>query len=120
MGKINLKNIKLYAYHGCLQEEAKIGSEYVINLSVATDLTQSAKSDLLADTVDYVHLNRIVKEEMAIRSDLLEHVAQRIIDRTLQELNTVQKIKISVAKVNPPIGGNVENVEVVMKGKQKK
>jgi dihydroneopterin aldolase len=32
MGEIKVNNIKVYAYHGCLDEEAKIGSDYVVNL----------------------------------------------------------------------------------------
>ena len=71
MGIIKVNNIKLYAFHGCLNEEAKIGSAYSVDVSVKADLKKSAKTDDLADTVDYVHFNTIVKEEMAIRSKLL-------------------------------------------------
>ena len=67
MGTIKINNIRLYAYHGCLVEEGKIGSDYRVDLKVKTDLSKSAISDDLNDTVDYVHLNRIVKQEMAIR-----------------------------------------------------
>ncbi len=119
MGKIQVNNIKLYAFHGCLDEEAKIGSEYRIHLEVKTNLQNSAQSDELIDTVDYVHLNFIVKEEMAIRSKLLEHVAKRILDRILIELQTVKKVTISVAKINPPIGGNVEEVVIILSKKRK-
>ena len=119
MDSIKLKNIKLYAYHGCLQEEALIGSEYIVNLSVKSDLQKSAKSDQLIDTVDYVMLNRIVKQEMSVRSELLEHVAKRILDRIISELPSVKKAKIEVAKINPPIGGNVQQVSVIMSAKQK-
>lgn len=120
MDKITLSNIKLYAYHGCLDEEAKIGSEYLVNLSVKADLSKSAKSDQLSDTVDYVHLNRIVKEEMAIRADLLEHVAKRIIDRVLKELLIVRKVCVEVSKVNPPLEGNVAEVLISMSKKRTK
>lgn len=119
MGKIQVNNIKLYAYHGCLEEEAKIGSEYRIDLEVRANLTQSSISDELSDTVDYVHLNHIVKEEMAIRSKLLEEVARRILDRIFQELNMVKRATVSVAKINPPIGGNVEEVVIVLSKKRK-
>lgn len=120
MGKIILNNIKLYAYHGCLREEALIGSDYRVDLCVKSDLKKSAISDKLVDTVDYVTLNSIVKEEMAIRSELLEHVAHRIIKRIENEFNNVKEIKIEVAKINPPIGGNVESVSVIMKSKNRK
>lgn len=114
MGIIKVNNIKLYAYHGCLDEEAKIGSAYRVDVSVKADLKKSAKTDELADTVDYVHLNHVVKEEMAIRSKLLEEVAQRILERFFRELKMLQKATVSVSKINPPIGGNVEEVVIIL------
>lgn len=118
MGKIQVNNIKLYAYHGCLDEEAKIGSEYRVDLTIKADLKKSAKTDELSDTVDYVHLNYIVKEEMAIRSKLLEEVAQRILNRIFNEIPMVKKAKVAVAKINPPIGGNVEEVVIILTKKR--
>ena len=114
MGIIKVNNIKLYAFHGCLDEEAKIGSEYRVDVEVAADLTKSAQTDNLVDTVDYVHLNHIVKQEMAIRSKLLEEVAQRILDRFFNEVPMIEKARVDVAKINPPIGGNVEAVVISM------
>ena len=118
MGIIKVNNIKLYAYHGCLDEEAKIGSEYRVDVEVKASLRKSAKTDELSDTVDYVHLNHIVKEEMAIRSKLLEEVAQRILNRFFKELRMIRKATVSVAKINPPIGGNVEEVVIVLSRKR--
>lgn len=112
MGTIKLKNIRTFSNHGCLEEEGKIGSDYRVDLTVHGDLSLSAETDSLEDTIDYVHLNKIVKEEMAIRSKLLETVAERILVRTLSELNLVKKVKVCVSKINPPIGGDVEMVSV--------
>jgi len=114
MGVIKVKNIRVYAYHGCLVEEGKIGSDYRVDLAVKANLSKSAISDNLADTVDYVHLNKIVKEEMAIRSKLLEEVAKRILDRILNEIAIVKSAKVEVSKLNPPIGGNVAMVTIEM------
>ncbi|SNR24340.1 dihydroneopterin aldolase [Maribacter sedimenticola] len=119
MGKVQLENIKAYAHHGCLKEETNIGSDYLVNVSVTTNLTKASISDQLSDTVDYVHINKIVKQEMAIPSKLLEHVAKRISDRIFLELPTVEKAKISVSKINPPINGDVEKVTVALKLKRK-
>ena len=112
MGTVCVENIKVYAYHGCLSEETTIGSYYLVNVSVKTDLTKASKSDKLADTVDYVHINHIVKEEMAVASKLLEHVAKRISNRIFSEIPMVNKSKISVSKINPPINGDVEKVSI--------
>lgn len=114
MGTIKLQNIRTFSFHGCLIEESKIGSDYSVDLEIKTDMRKSAESDDLHDTVDYVHLNKIVVEEMAIRSKLLEHVAHRIIKRIFDEIPAVSRAIVSVSKLNPPIGGDVEAVTVVM------
>ena len=114
MGTIKLKNIRTYSYHGCLIEEGKIGSDYTVDIEVKTNLNKSSLSDDLKDTVDYVLLNQIVVEEMAIRSNLLEHVAQRIIRRVFKEVTTISSVKLGVSKLNPPIGGDVEAVTIEM------
>ena len=118
MGIIKLTNIRTFSYHGCLEEEAKIGSNYRVDLTIKTNLKPSSQTDELTDTVDYVDLNRIVTEEMAIRAKLLEHVAKRIIDRILNELFMVTQVKVEVTKLNPPIGGDVEGVTIIMKKKR--
>lgn len=119
MGKIKVENIRVYAHHGCLQEETVVGSDYLVDVVVKADLKQASKSDDLVDTVDYVHINKIVKEEMKVSSKLLEHVGKRIIDRIFSEISMVKRAEISVSKINPPIGGDVEKVTVVLKEKRK-
>jgi len=114
MGIIKLTNIRTYSYHGCLAEEAAIGSDYRVDIEIKTDLRKSAISDQLEDTVDYVFLNQVVKEEMAIRAQLLEQVAHRIIVRIFKESAAVSCILIRVSKINPPIGGDVEMVTIEM------
>lgn len=112
MGKIQVKNIRVHANHGCLEEETLIGSEYRVDISLNADLANASISDDLLQTVDYVHVNHIVKEEMKIPSKLLEHVANRILRRIFLEIPMVVKAKVSVSKINPPIGGDVEMVSI--------
>ncbi len=120
MGTIKLKNIKVFAYHGCLKEETKIGSDYRVDLIVKTNLNTSSKTDSLNDTVDYVLLYKIVDEEMNIPSKLLETVIKRIIDRIFLESGLVTKATVSVSKINPPIGGDVEMVTLKLTKRRKK
>lgn len=112
MGRISVQNIRVYAYHGCLREETKIGSDYRVDVAIEADLSSSAQTDLLKDTVDYVLLNRIVKEEMAIASHLLETVCERILQRFFKEESLIKEATVAVSKLNPPIGGDVEMVTV--------
>ena len=114
MGIIKLTNIRTYSYHGCLAEEAAIGADYRVDLEIKTDVRKSSMTDELEDTVDYVFLNRVVVDEMAIRSRLLEHVTNRIILRVFKESPAVSRILIRVSKINPPIDGDVEMVTIEM------
>ncbi len=120
MGIIKVENIRVFAYHGCLKEETKIGSDYRVDLEVKADLQASAVTDKLSDTVDYVFLNKIVKEEMEKPSHLLETVAKRILIRIFNEDKLVKKATVWVSKLNPPIGGDVEKVTIKMTEKRKK
>ncbi len=119
LGIIKVENIRVYAYHGCLKEETAIGSDYRVDVEVKANLQQSAQTDELSDTVDYVLLNKIVKEEMAIASKLLETVAKRVLKRIFDESNLVKKATVSISKLNPPIGGDVEMVTIKMTEKRK-
>ena len=118
MGIIKVHDIKIHTNHGCMEEEAKIGNDYIVNAVVKTALDLSAQTDDLKDTVDYVAIYNIVFEEMKIRAKLLETVVQRIIDRILKENKSVEEVTIEVQKLNPPIGGNVGYVSVERKGKR--
>lgn len=120
MGVIKVENIRVFANHGCLKEETAIGSDYRVDIVVNADLSKSAETDDLGDTVDYVFLNKVVREEMAKPSKLLETVAQRIIDRILNEDKLVTKVTVAVSKINPPIGGDVKMVTIKLSEKRKK
>lgn len=112
MGVITVSGIQLYAYHGCMQEEAKIGSNYVVDVVLETDLSLASASDELQHTVDYVSVNQIVTEQMAIRSKLLENVTKRIIDQLSLNHPEIVSMEVSVSKLTPPINGNVDRVVV--------
>ena len=112
MGFIELENIRIYAHHGCLPEETIIGSEYRVDLAIDADLSISSESDALEDTVDYVTLNSIVVEEMQKSSKLLEVVARRIQTKIFKCCPKVNWVSVAVAKINPPICGDVEKVVI--------
>jgi len=114
MNKVSVIGIKAYAYHGCLEEEAKIGNEYIIDVELTTDFKESAMKDELSKTIDYVIVNRIVEEEMAIRSKLIETVGYRILERLKLEDFTLYNAVITIKKINPPINGNVDYVSITV------
>ena len=120
MGVIKVENVRVYAHHGCLSEETTIGSDYRVDLDVEASLEMSSVTDALGDTVDYVTLNKIIVEEMSIPAKLLEAVAKRIIDRVFVNCPTVTLATVSVSKINPPIGGDVQMVTIEMEENRSK
>lgn len=111
---IEVNGIKIYAFHGCLPEEGKIGGQYSVDVMLNTDFGEAAQNDDLTKTIDYVIVNKIVTEEMAIRSKLIEHVGQRIIDRLKKEISTIDRVRLKVTKFCPPINGDVDNVAIII------
>ena len=116
MATISVLGIRVYAHHGCLPEETKIGSDYEVNVVLEYDIKQSSCSDDLQHTVDYVSINAVVKEEMSVASKLLEHVVARILEKIIEKHPKISYVEVSVAKKNPPINGDV--TEVVVKDKR--
>ena len=113
MNRIEVNGIKLYAYHGCLKEEGVIGGYYVVDVTIDTDFSVAAETDDLSNTVDYVDVNRIVTEEMAIRSKLIECVGWRIVEK-IKALENVANVTVKVTKLSPPINGDVNNVAIII------
>lgn len=113
MNRIEVNGIKLYAYHGCLKEEGVIGGHYVVDVTIDTDFSVAAETDDLSNTVDYVDVNRIVTEEMAIRSKLIECVGWRIVEK-IKALDNVANVTVKVSKLSPPINGDVNNVAIII------
>lgn len=116
METINVEGIKVYAYHGCLEEEAVIGGEYIVDIKMEANLSNASQSDELSETIDYVKVYEIVKQEMAIRSKLIEHVGKRISNRIHKEFKNLRTSQTKVTKINPPVNGYVEKVSVVITG----
>jgi dihydroneopterin aldolase len=112
MGIISVKGIRLYCHHGCLPQETRIGSDYMVDVDIETDLKASALSDDLSKTIDYVVVNQVVQQEMDIPSKLLETVALRIINRLTNLHGEIDFLAVSISKLNPPINGDVERVTI--------
>jgi dihydroneopterin aldolase len=116
MAKILVQGIKLYGYHGCMEEEGKIGRTFIVDIAIESDLKKASLTDKLSDTINYVTVYEIVKQEMAIRSKLMEHVAKRIYDHLRRRFPQVSALEVKVTKLDPPINGIVDSTSVVISG----
>ena len=110
--KIKLENIKIHAFHGVLPEEKILGTYYILNLTIKADVCKAAETDDLKDTINYAEINDIIHAEMKIPSELLEHVAGRIIRKIKSEFAQVQKVKVKITKTKPPMKGEMKGVSV--------
>jgi dihydroneopterin aldolase len=112
--RIELKELKFYAYHGVLPQETLVGNNYIITVALTAPLAKAMVSDNLDDTVNYAAVYTIIQQEMAIPSRLLEHVAGRILHSLKYHFPQLTGIKLSVSKLNPPIGGDIHSASVIL------
>ena len=115
MGLITVEGVRVFAYHGHLPEEAILGGHFIVNVWVEADTSEVEKTDDLNHTVDYVRMIEIVKEQMAIRSKMIEQPAKRIVDAILP-LYKVQKVTVEVEKAQPPIDASFDKISVTSQG----
>lgn len=114
--KIYLRNVRFHAFHGVLPQEGIVGNDYLVNLVLDYDFSSAMKTDNLEGTLNYAEVYQKVREEMAAPSRLLEHVAGRIAHRLFSDFPEIQKLQLSITKVNPPMGADSDGagVEVVL------
>jgi dihydroneopterin aldolase len=114
MQYLELKGMNFHAYHGVLEQERKVGNSYTVDVKLYTDLKKGIASDNLAYTINYATVYEVIKKEMAIPSNLIEHVAGRIIERIRKNFPPVERVEIRLAKKNPPFGGDIQEVAVFL------
>ena len=111
--EISVNRIKVYAYHGCQPQERIVGSDFYVSVSVLAEVEASAwRDDQLEGTADYSRFVSITRREMAIPSNLLEHVAARIAAAVLEECPPVLKVSVTIEKENPPFGILCQGVSI--------
>ena len=117
MGKIEIEGMEFFAYHGHYKAEQIVGNRFLVDISVETNTDVAAKSDDLEDAVDYQKIYKLVKKEMAEKSHLLEHIAQRIINTVTDNFKQIYNIRVKISKMNPPMGGMIKKVSVTLEKK---
>lgn len=108
---IDLKALNFYALHGLYAEERKTGNEFEVNLSVSYE---PPEDNLKSSTplIDYTVLFNVVQKQMKKPVDTLETLVTSIAEEVKSVYPQVKKIKVSVAKLHPPIAGFTGNVNV--------
>ena len=104
--------MKFHAYHGCLDFEKRDGNTFLVNLIMELDNEKAEISDKLEDTLNYQEVYDVVKREMEIPSNLIEHAARRIFDALIENFPQILHLNLRLSKLNPPLGGDVKSVSV--------
>ena len=109
---ILLEGIRLHARHGVMAQERLTGNDYTVSLRIGYDVSKAVETDRVEATLNYAEAYRVVKEEMAVPSDLVEHVAGRIAKRLFSDFPGVTSLAIRLLKDNPPMGASIEGAGV--------
>ena len=102
---IELSHLTFHAHHGVLPEERLLGNTFTVDLTLEADINEAIATDQLSGTINYAEAYEVVKHEMEIPSQLLEHVCGRICSALLSHFPTLECVQVRVAKHNPPIEG---------------
>ena len=103
---IFLEDLRLFARHGVAEQEQKVGNEYRVDVRLRTDIARAARTDDVADTVNYAEVYDLIRREMDCPSCLLEHVAGRMCRSLLAQFPTVSEVQLTLRKRNPPMGAD--------------
>lgn len=112
MSKIILEDMEFYAFHGCLESEKQLGNTFWVSLEIELNTEKAARTDDLSDTLNYQLVYDMVKQQMAIRSNLIEHLSQRILDAIFDRFDVIETLKLRLSKANPPLGGKTKCVTI--------
>ena len=109
---IFLDDVRFHAFHGVMPQERAVGADFTVSLRVEYDFVKAAESDDLTDTISYADLYEVVKAEMVKPSQLLEHVAMRIVKAIMAKWSQVIALDIKLTKDNPPMGADCKGAGV--------
>ena len=109
---ICLNKLRFHARHGVLPQERATGGEFVVSIRAKYLFDKALQSDDVNDTLNYAEMFEIINKEMLTPSCLLEHVAGRIGKSIFKAMPMVEAIDITVEKINPPMGADVDSSAV--------
>lgn len=109
---VHLKDITFHAHHGLYKGEEKTGGRFDVNLSVWYNPQGTVTT--LEHTINYVVLYEIVKEQMQVRSGLIEKVAENICETIKTRFPHITEIMLDIYKNSPPIENFTGKVGITM------
>lgn len=113
MDKIIINELELYAFHGVMDEEKKLGQKFIISVELSLDLHDACIDDDINKTVNYAHLCKDIEMISAKYTfDLIEGIAEKLCEFILVNYHTVEEVKITLKKPWAPIHMPINYVAV--------
>ena len=104
MDCIHLTRIRGYGYTGFLPEEQVLGQWFEVDVKLWLDLSQSAKTDNIEDTIDYRHVISLVQNLLKTsKFALVERLARAIADGILENSDSINQVQVILTKPAAPI-----------------
>lgn len=111
--RILVQRIAVFAYHGLLAEEARIGQRFYISLDCRLDLRAAGISDDVAFTVSYADLTAIATRIATERRfSLIEALAEAIAAEILERFPGIETVGVRVDKPSAPVPAVIEGVAI--------
>lgn len=111
---VRLNNMQFRGYHGCLESERRDGNWFRVDLAYDYDMRGAIRTDALEEAIDYSAVYEVIKAEMAVPANLLEHLAGRILNVLTDRFPKMSYAELTVTKFNPPLDGNVGSSSVTV------
>ena len=113
--RIFINGLSLHAYHGVMAHEAKVGQSFTIDLDLAIDLSDAARSDKVVDTVSYDKVVQCASEVFcAQRFRLIEAAAGKVADTVLAKFPLVLSVRVTIHKPHAPVAATFNDVGVTL------
>jgi len=103
---IFINNMRFRSFHGVMQQEKTVGGDFSVSVCINGDFSQAVKNDNICHTVNYAEVYDCVKQQMSIRSALIEHVAGRIVKSLFGKFSAIDSVCLTIIKDNPPMGAD--------------
>ena len=116
---IFITGIVIHARHGVMDHESEVGQRFVIDLELSIDLSESAHTDRLSDTVSYASV--VATATSAFKDTnykLLERAAGAVSDAIFAAFPRIDAVTVTVHKPHAPIAAIFEDVGVVLTRKR--
>jgi dihydroneopterin aldolase len=112
---IFVNGLKLHAYHGVMQHEAKVGQTFGLDLVLDVDLAAASRSDKIKDTVPYDLVVKTASEAFCShRYRLVEAAAGAVAAALLDSCPLLRRVRVTVRKPHAPIAATFDDVGVIV------